>query len=303
MARVATIPLQRTMSDAISRAQEKLAISQTQLNTTKKAPDFASLGTETVRNLSAHSLLARQDAQSTVSKRVSTTMSLYQSQIEGVQDSIEDLKQQIMTTIGTGDSSGLQEAIEAAFGQFRVALNSSEGGVPLFGGSQTDGVPFTPTTLADAATVTADDAFKDDDVLASARVADGVDVTYGISASTLGKNLYEAFRTLAQAGAIGADPTPDQMDALKLVVDQFDTGLGDVRAVNAENGRKQNQVDSLTERGDARSLLLSGVIESNEDADLGQVAIDISQQTAVLQASYSVFAQLAGLSLATYLKP
>ncbi|WP_213982156.1 flagellin [Sphingomonas sp. dw_22] len=302
MARVATIPLQRTMSDAIQRAQEKLAVSQTQLNTTKKAPDFASLGTETVRNLSAHSLLARQDAQSTVSKRVGTTLSLYQGQIEGIQDSIEDLKQQITSTVGTGQSTGLQEAIEAAFGQLRAALNSSEGGTPLFGGSQTSVSPFAPSTLADAATITADNAFKDDGVLASARIADGVDVTYGISASALGKGIYEAFRTLAQAGDIGANPTDAQMDALKQVVGQFDTGLGDLRAVNAENGRKQNQVESLTKRGDERSLLLNGVIETNEDADLGQVAIDIAQQTTVLQASYSVFAQLAGLSLVTYMK-
>jgi flagellar hook-associated protein 3 FlgL len=127
-------------------------------------------------------------------------------------------------------------------------------------------------------------------------------VTYGISASSLGKNLYEAFRTLAQAGDIGAQPTTAQMDALKVVVSQLDTGLGDVRAVNAENGRKQNQIETLSKRGDERSLLLNGVIESNEDADMGQVAIDISQQMAVLNASYSVFSQLAGLSLVTYMK-
>ncbi|MET0309658.1 MAG: flagellin [Sphingomonas sp.] len=290
------------MSDAIQRAQEKLAVSQQQLASTKKASDFASLGTETVRNLSAHSLLARQDAQSTVAKRVGTTLSLYQGQIEGVQDSIESLKQQITEAVGTGQSAGLQEAIDAAFSQFRSALNSSEGGTPLFAGSQTGSVPFTPSTLADAATVTADDAFKDDDVKSSARVADGVDVTYGISASSLGKNLYEAFRTLAQAGSIGDQPTDAQMTALKNVVGQIDTGLGDVRSVNAENGRKQNQVDTLVKRGDERSLLLNGIIETNEDADLGQVAVDISTQKTVLQASYSVFSQLSSLSLVNFMK-
>jgi flagellar hook-associated protein 3 FlgL len=230
-----------------------------------------------------------------------TTLSLYQGQIEGTQDSIEDLKQHITERVGTGQSTGLQEAINAVQ-PVSHALNGSEGGTPLFGGSQTDQPPFVPTTLADAATITAADAFKDDGVQSTARVADGVDVTYGISASALGKNLYEAFRTLAQAGDIGAKPTTAQLDALKQVVSQLDTGLGDLRAVNAENGRKQNQVETLTKRGDERSLLLHGVIESNEDADLGQVAIDISQQMTVLKASYSVFSQLAGLSLVTYMK-
>lgn len=302
MTRVATIPLQRTMSEAISRSQEKLAVTQQRLATGKKAVNFADLGTETVRNLSAHTLLARQDAQSTVAKRVGTTLSLYQGHLEGIEESAMDLRQQILTAIGTGKAAGLQEAIETAFNQFRTSLNGAEGGTPLFGGAQTDGEPFAPATLADAATIDADAAFRDDGIRSTARVADGIDVTYGITASAAGKDLYAAFRTLAQAGAIGEDPTDAQMNALKAVVDELDTGLGSLRSVNAENGRKQNQVETLSVRGEERSLLLKSVIESNEDADLGQVAIDLAQQKTMLQASYSVFSQLSSLSLVSYIR-
>lgn len=301
MTRVATIPLQRTMSEAIQRSQEKLAITQQRLASGKKATDFASLGTETVRNLSAHSLLARQDAQSTVSKRVGTTLSLYQGHLESMESAVSSLKTDILSAIGTGDAAGLQEAIQTAFSQYRTSLNSGEGGVPLFGGSQTDGAPFTPDTLDAVATTSADDAFKDDGVRASARVADGVDVTYGITAASVGKDLYAAFKTLAQAGTIGSKPTDAQLDALKQAVGQLGTGISSLQAVNAENGRKQNQVETLTSRGEDRSLLLQGVIENNEDADLGQVAIDLAQQKTMLQASYSVFSQLSDLSLVSYL--
>ena len=48
--------------------------------------------------------------------------------------------------------------------------------------------------------------------------------------------------------------------------------------------------------------MLSSVIEGNEDADLGQVAIDLAQQKTVLEASYSVFGQLSRLSLVSYLR-
>ncbi len=301
MSRVATIPLQRTMASAISIAQEKLAATQKQLSTGKKATDFASLGTEAVRNLSAHSLLEQQKAQSAVAKRVTTTMSLYQGHIEGIQTSSTDLRQQIMTAIGTGQSSGLQEAIESSFAQFRASLNASEGGTPLFAGSQTDQAPFSPTTLADAATTPADQAFHDDNVLSTARVGDGVDVSYGVNASSIGKNLYEAFRTLSQAGTIGSTITAAQKTALQQAVAQLNGGLNDVNAVNADNGRKQNQVEDLSTRGDQRSLLLQKVIEDNEDADLGQVAVDLAQQKTVLEASYSVFSQLSSLSLVKYL--
>ena len=302
MTRVATIPRQRSMSDAIQRSQEKLAVTQQRLATGKRAVNFADLGTETVRNLSAHTLLARQDAQSTVSKRVGTTLSLYQGHLEGIEESSMDLRQQILTAVGTGKAAGLQEAIETAFNQFRTSLNAAEGGTPLFGGAQTDSAPFAPATLADAATVDADAAFRDDGVRATARVADGIDVTYGITASAVGKDLYEVFRTLAQAGTIGEEPTAAQMDALKAAVGQLDTGLGSLRSVNAENGRKQTQVETLTTRGEERALLLNGVNESNEDADLGQVAIDLATQKAMLEASYSVFSQLSSLSLVNFIR-
>jgi flagellar hook-associated protein 3 FlgL len=302
MTRVATIPLQRTMSSAIQRSQEALAITQQRLSTGKKAADFADLGTETVRNLSAHSLLARQDAQSTVSKRVGTTLSIYQGHLEGIEKAAGDLKNDILNAIGTGDAAGLQEAIETAFSQYRTSLNSSEGGAPLFAGSQTDGTPFTPDTLADVATTSAADAFKDDGVRSRARVADGVDVTYGITATAAGKDMYAAFQTLAQAGTIGAKLTPAQLDALKQSIGQLGTGIDSLRAVNADNGRKQNQVETLTARGEQRGLLLEAVIETNEDADLGQVALDLAQQKTMLQASYSVFSQLSDLSLVNYIR-
>lgn len=301
MSRVATIPLQRTLASAISTAQEKLAITQQQLSTGKKATDFASLGTEAVRNLSAHSLLEQQKAQSNVAKRVTTTMSLYQGHIEGIQTSTTDLRQQILTAIGTGQSAGLQQAMESAFDQMRSSLNASEGGIPLFGGSQTNQSPFAVSTLADAAAVPADQAFRDDNVLASARVADGLDVTYGVNASSIGKGLYEAFQAMGQAGQIGDTLTDAQKTALQNVVTKLDSGLKDLSAVNADNGRKQNQVEDLSTRGEQRSLLLQQVIQDNEDADLGQVAIDLSQQKTVLEASYSVFSQLSSLSLVKYL--
>ncbi|MBB4098848.1 flagellin [Sphingomonas kyeonggiensis] len=302
MTRVATIPLQSTMSSAIMRAQERLANTQTQLSTGKKAATFADLGTESVRNLSAHTLLARQEAQSTVSKRVGTTLSLYQANMEGIEDATTDLRTSLMNAVGTGDAAGLQEAIQQAFDQFRTSLNASEGGTPLFGGSQIDQAPFSVDTLADAAATPGSAAFHNDTVRANARVGEGVDVKYGVGASEIGANLYEAFRTLGGAGAIGTKLTSTQLDAVKQAVSQLDTGLGDLRAVNAENGRKQNQVDTLASRGEERGLVLKNVIQENEDADLGQVAIDLAQQKSVLEASYSVFAQLSGLNLTAYLK-
>ncbi|MBB5713674.1 flagellin [Sphingomonas aerophila] len=301
MTRIATIPLQQSMSDAIQRSQQKLAVSQAQLSTGKKAPDFASLGAQAVRNLSAHSLVSREKAHSEVASQVGTTLSIYDSNISAIETMASDLKQSATAAIGTQDSTGLQDAINAAFAQFRSSMNATAGGVPIFSGSQTS-LPFTPEKLADTAGLAPSNAFTNDQVRASARVGDGIDVQYGVTASELGTDMLAAFRTLAEAGTFGDRPTEAQTQALRSAIGQIGDALGNIRGVNAENGRKQAQLETLGTRADQRSLIYQDVIGRNEDADLGQVAIDLAQQQAVLQASYVVFGKLSGLSLADYLR-
>lgn len=302
MTRVATIPLQRTMSGAIQRSQQGLATSQIQLNTGKKASDYAGLGTDTVRTLSARAMLAQQESHKAVASRIGTTMELYRANLGQIDDSISKLREQLLNAVGTGDGPGLQNAIESAFNDFRFAMNASEGGLPLFGGSQTDTNPLKPNSLADTIGLNPANAFANDQVRGSGRVGDGIDVEYGIVASDIGPNMIVAFRTLAEAGPFGDKPTAAQMAALKQAVGEFDTALIDVRAADGENGRKQNQVETLGIRAEDRALLLEDVIGKVENADMGQVAIDIAQRKSILEASYSVFSQLSGLSLANFLR-
>lgn len=302
MSRVATIPLQRTMSAAIQHAQQLLAATQQQLATGKKAADYASLGTEAVRNLSTHSLMAQQDAYVAVATRVGTTLSLNDANMSSIDTAASTLKQDLLTAIGTGRAAGLNDGIAAAFGQFRASLNATDGGGSLFGGSQTDAAPFLPETLADTIAMPATAAFANDAIKATVRAADGTDIAYGVTASDIGSGLYTAFQTLAGIGTIGDPPTAAQLATLATAAGQIDTGLAGLRTVNAENGRKQAQTETLAVRASDRSTLLQGIIQDNEDADLGQIAIDLAQQKTVLQASYSVFAQLSSLSLVSYLR-
>jgi len=302
MIRVATIPLQRTLSGSIQQAQQRLADTQLQLNSGKKANDLAGLGSDAGRTLSARSLRSAQDAQSAAATRLGTTLSLYDANITSIDESASSLRQKLMTVIGTGQTAGLQGAIEGSFDQFRAALNATDGSGPLFGGAQTDATPFKPATLAATIGATPDTAFGNDEVRASARIGDGVDLTYGIGARELGTGMLAAFRTLAEAGTIGEKLTGGQLDALKTALGQIDTALPQVRTINAENGRKQAQAETLAIRGEERSNLLTNLISEVEDADYGEIAMQLSQQQTVLKASYSVFTQLSDLSLTQYLR-
>ena len=302
MTRIATIPLQRTLSGAVQQAQRRLADTQLQLNSGKKAKDLAALGGAAVRTLSARTALATQAAQSAATSRLGTTLSLYEVNITAIDTVASDLKTQLMAAVGTGSTATLPGAIDSAFSQIRSALNATDAFEPLFGGAQGDEVPFKPATLADTIGVTPESAFGNDDVRAAAPVGGGATLTYGITARDLGSGLLAAFQTLAAAGPIGDTPTAAQRDALNSAIGQIDAALPQVRGLNASNGLRQTQMATLASRADDRAALLQKLVSDNEDADYGEISMALTQQKTMLEASYAVFGQVSSLSLVNYLR-
>lgn len=299
--RVATIPLQQTTAISIQRAQEKLSVTQAQLSTGKKAPDLAALGSEAVRTLSAHTLLAKQEAHAQTATRLGTTLSLYETSITAIENGSMDLGNRLSLAVGTGESAGLGEAISAAFDQFRSMLNTSEGGLPLFGGGiSTD--PYTPSKIEDLTGLAASTHFEDGQAIARARVGDGLDLNYGITASELGLEMTKVYRSLVEAGPFGERLTDAQKTALTTIKGQLDDAVTGIRQINAENGRRLAQTETLVDRANERALVLKDVISRNEDADLAQVAMDLAMHKTTLEASYSVFTQLNELSLLNYMR-
>ena len=300
--RVANAPLSRVLVDGMARSQAQLVRLQEQLATGKRAATHADLGVDAVRTLSARTLLARENAQGAVAKAVDTTLALQDAHMNAIADGVGALRVSILKAAGTGKSAGLQQEIAQAFATFRGALNAREGGVALFGGGQGDDAPFAPATLAATAGLAADDAFRNDAVRATARVADGVDMAYGIGADEIGRGLFAGFRALAEAGPIGAGLGDADRATLLAASDLLKGGLAELGAVNADNGRRRAEVEVLAARSTERANLLTGLISRHEDADFAQIAVDLASRRTQLEASYSVFTQLSGLSLVRYLR-
>ena len=256
------------MASAISRAQGDLAVPQQRIATGKKAQDYADLGTQASRILSAHSMIARADAHAAVGKQVTTTLSIYDAAMGTIDDAVADLRQTMLQAVGTGQTTGLQAVIEGAFHQFRTSLNTTERGVALFGGGQTQDRPFQPDQLTDLIGTTAADVFANDKVRARAEVSEGLNIEYGVLADDVANDLYLAFQALADAGPIGTTPTAAQSLKMNEALGYMDSGLAQLRSVNADNGRKLAEVENHATRADERVLLWEDVVSRNEDADL-----------------------------------
>jgi flagellar hook-associated protein 3 FlgL len=302
MNRVSTSQLQGTMMSSLQRSQANLALGQYQLGSGKKAPNYSQLGTDAVRALSANAMLSRQQSYSDATKQTSTTLNLYDAHLSTIETTMTDLRTQIMSAIGVDNGTDIAANTAIAFDDFKVSINAQIGGKSLFAGSRTDTNPLAISDLADTVGIDPADAFANDQTRGTARVGEGLNLQYGIVASDFAGDFIKAFGTLADLGPINGELTDDQKDALRQVVDQIDSGLSQLNAVNGENGRKLAYLDKLTTRADDRALMMQKVVGETEDADLGQVAIDLTQYQATLEASYSVFARLSSLSLVNYMQ-
>lgn len=300
MTRIATIPLQMLQSDAVARAQERLATAQTRLATGRKAESYAGLGTDAAVSLTGRGVMAAQEGYAAVSQRLQTQLSLVNSNLESMDSAATDLNNALVRAVGTGEAPGLQEAIQLAFGQVRAALNASgEKGYLFAGGGK--GAPFAVSSLSDLVGADVGTLFRNGQVRATSRVADGVDLEHGVVATDVGVGLAQAFRTLAEAGPFGERPTDAQMTALTEAMGQLKTGLQAVREQSSANGRRQAQLEQFEAQAIQRRTDMEELVGKAEDADLGQVAVEITQQQAVLEASYGVLARLSRLSLLNYL--
>jgi len=302
MNRVATFQLNSVMTAGMQRTQKSLADAQLQFSTGKVAQSYSGVGSEAIRALSARTMLVREEGYLSAASAVTTTLEFYDAYLSSAETNMVELRERVLSAVGQDNATELGGVVETAFRDFRVLVNARENGRALFGGGQAGENPLIPETLADTIGLDPAAAFRNDGVRNSARLADGVDVEYTTSASEFGGHFVEAFGKLAALMPLDGPITTAQRSALLDVVNSLDEGLADVRSVNAENGRRLAYTETLTVRAEDRSMMLTKVIGDVEDADLGQVAVDLTQHQAMLAGSYSIFSKLSGLSLTNYLR-
>lgn len=294
--RIGSLPLQDSLAQAIQRVGAALARTQAELGSGRRAVDFAALGSDGVRSLSAHNLLARAGAQAAGLKSVAGTLATQDAQLDRLADDTAQLRADVLRALGTGDATGLDARLDQAYEGLAATLNAGEGGRYLFAGSRTDTPPFAARSRAELGP---GDLFAGDDVLETRPLGDGRTMTVGIAADRIGAGLAEAFRALGTAPTAPLDAAV--RDRLTAFVGTLDAALPALREVHAGVGRNQTELERVEDRLAGRSIVLRGVIGAIEDADLAEVATRMAAEQTALEASYAAFASLRDLSLVRFL--
>lgn len=289
----------------LARVGQELNALQRQTATGRKAEDLKSFGSAAGLIISARSELARTEARIETVRALEARLSVQDLAIGRAHDAAAGLRQAIQDALASDDGRGLGQALELAVSEASAAFNTTWAGQYVFGGERVDAPPViadTPERL-----VLYGDHFQSSDRPQVADYGDGVPRLVAETARTLGQDLLQSFASLhrvigSDAEALGETLTQGQRDSLLELSNALEDQRNDLALARGANGDRQNTVDEAIVRLTARSDTLTKSIGEQVDADLAEVAIQLSQKQTQYEAVAATIAQLRDVSLLNYLR-
>ncbi len=308
--RVATAAQSAYFLAQIENAGSALDKTQQQIASTKNSTIYAGFGNQTQVLTATIAANARNSAYTTATGLATTQVDLQDTQLTSLSSLAAQLQKAVSDAVANNDASTLMTQASSIFDQASAILNSKDAnGDYIYSGGKTDTAPVTVDSLSALQALPAtSDAFANGDIKKSVQVADGQNVTYGVTASDVGTGLMQALKDIAD---FDAGPTGDLNDATALTgaqstfltnaisqVTNVNTGL---TAVTASNGYVSNRLTDATAQQTSMDTLYKGFVSNIQDTDLAAAATQLSLNQTQLQAALQVTAGLNQLSLLNYL--
>ena len=188
-----------------------------------------------------------------------TQTDLQDTQLTSLSDLASQLSTAVSNAVANNNASSLMDQAQTIFDQASAILNSKDAnGDYIYSGGKTNTAPLSVTSLSDLASLPdVSKAFTNGDLKKSVTVADGVNVSYGVTASDVATGLMQSLKDLASfdAGSTGdlADAntlSTGQSSYLTSAIASTSTVASNLNAATAANGYVYNQLtDAATQQG------------------------------------------------------
>jgi flagellar hook-associated protein 3 FlgL len=137
-------------------------------------------------------------------------------------------------------------------------------------------------------------------------VADGVTVSYGVTASDVATDLMQALKDIADFDASAGNSfttnlTAAQNTFLTGAIAQVADVARDLNGSTAANGYISNRLDDAQAQQTSMTTLYKGFVSNIQDTDMAKAATQLSLNQTQLQAALQVTAGLHQLSLLNYM--
>jgi len=201
-------------------------------------------------------------------------------------------------------------SVQGIFDQAVSILNSKDAnGDYIYSGGKTDTAPITVTSLAQLrALPSIAGAFDNGSNKKSVQVADGLTVSYGVTASDVATGLMQAIQDIANFDA-GPSGNFAAATTLNSAQNNFLTGaIGSatnvattLNNITAANGNTYNRLQDAVGQQASMDTLYKSFISNIQDTNMATAATQLSLNQTALQAALQVTATLNKLSLLNYL--
>ena len=308
--RVATAAQSSYFLNQLQSAGSALDKVQEQIASGKNANTYAGFGDKTQVLTATIAANARNAAYTNATKFAVTQTDLQDTQLTSLGSLTALLKKAVSDAVANNDATGLMTQAQSIFDQAAAILNTKDAnGDYIYSGGKTDVAPLAVGSLAalQAAPSTAS-AFANGSLKKSVQVADGVSVTYGVTASDAATGLMQALKDIAtfDAGSSGNFNAASSLSAaqntfLTGAIAQTTTVNINLNAVTAANGYVSNRLTDAQTQQTSMNTLYKGFVSDIQDTNMANAATQLSLNQTQLQAAIQVTAGLHQLSLLNYL--
>jgi flagellar hook-associated protein 3 FlgL len=289
--------------NALDKVQEQIASG-------KNANTYAGFGDKAQVLTATLAANARNGAYTNATKFAVTQTDLQDTQLASLASLAASLKKAVSDAVANNDGTTLMTQAQSIFDQASAILNSKDAnGDYIYSGGKTDVPPVTVGTLAGLqplATVSA--AFANGDLKKSVQVADGVTVSYSLTASDVATGLMQSLKDIADFDATGSGNfnaattlSAAQNTFLTGAIGQATTVATDLNATAASNGYVSNRLTDAQTQQASMDTLYKRFTSDVQDTNMAEAATRLSLNQTQLQAALQVTAGLHQLSLLNYL--
>lgn len=286
------------------RAQRELFESGQQISTGMKAPDLKGYGNQAETILFARGAMAHSENFVEASKRLAGRLEVQDLALNEMSAAVQDLR----LALTTNDGTFVMSEVEDAFSRFASKLNTQYNGGFLFGGTRTDAVPFTASSIADvqgAADIA--DLFQNAGKSLTGRIEENTTVETGFLADDLASDLMAIFARIADFnagpdGPFGGTVTAAQQDFLSTEIGNVIAVFDDLSAALGKNGAMQSRLEGAQRSNQQRSDYLTAMVAGMEEVDMAEAATRLTQAQAAVQVSALVFSDMSQVSLLPFLR-
>jgi flagellar hook-associated protein 3 FlgL len=209
----------------------------------------------------------------------------------------------VNTAIASGNGDTLMQALQGAFQNAVQSLNSTNNGVYVFSGGNSNTPPVSVSTLtALAAAPSVASVFTNAQHVTTTQFTSTLSVPTGFLADQVGTPLFTIMQQIAAYdqgpnGPFSGNLTTAQQTFLEGEVSALNSAGTGITSVTAQNGEAQAELsNSQTDLGNQQTTL-QGLIGNITNVDLGKASSDLSQAQLAVQASSRVFEALQSSSL------